>query len=72
MSFSFAFKTALAFRILRDIRDVLLTSEKLWIGIVVLTLCVLVVKVTSSCTLDALMCADDLRDTIESKVKEVM
>lgn len=57
---------------LRDIRDVLLTGEKLWIGIAVLTLCVLVVKVTSSCTLDALMCADDLRDTIESKVKEVM
>ena len=42
------------------------------VGSVVLTLCVLVVKVTSSCTLDALMCADDLRDTIESKVKEVM
>ena len=57
---------------LRYIRGVLLTGEKLLVGIVVLTLCVLVVKVTSSCTLDALMCADDLRDTIESKVKEVM
>lgn len=58
---------------LRYIRGVLLTGENLLVGIVVLTLCVLVVKVTtSSCTLDALMCADDLRDTIESKVKEVM
>ncbi len=57
---------------LRYIRGVLLTGEKLLVGIVVLTLCVLVVKVTSSCTLDALMCADGLRDTIESKVKEVM
>lgn len=57
---------------LRYIRGVLLTGEKLLVGIVVLTLCVLVVKVTSSCTLDALMYADDLRDTIESKVKEVM
>ena len=57
---------------LRYIRGVLLTGEKLLVGIVVLTLCVLVVKVTSSCTLDALMCVDDLRDTIESKVKEVM
>lgn len=57
---------------LRYIRGVLLTGENLLVGIVVLTLCVLVVKVMSSCTLDALMCADDLRDTIESKVKEVM